>query len=76
MKYVKLFYRDGNNYKFSPTFEVEDELIEPFKTGEEVEYTDLGITREEFHEEIGYNYDPTTDHSIVEISIISEEVIH
>lgn len=84
---VTLFYRDGGNYKFTVEFIVEDALIAAAKakyTPEEWEdqedanilYTDLGITQDQFHEEIGWAYDDEDDHPYViveKVEAIPEE---
>lgn len=71
---VTLFYRDGNNYKFHPSFELNlpDEKIEHLKsiecTDADVEYDNyLGIEQDEFHAAINFPYDEISDHNLVEI---------
>ena len=72
MKTGNFFYRDGANYKFTFSYPIPDTL--ELKIGEEIEYEQLGITRKEFHDDlIGYKYDKTSDHNIVEVTGIEED---
>lgn len=56
-------YRDGANYKFPFTKDVEKNL----SAGEEITIEELGFTIPQFFTEIvQYPYDPEIDHNIVE----------
>ncbi len=66
---VHLFYRDASNYKFFPSFRVEDRLLVGVNVGDEIDYTTLGITTEQFHKEIGWAYGED-DHPFVTVEKI------
>ena len=60
----EFMYRDGNNYKFLFEAFIDDKM----KVGDETTYEKLGFTRKDFHKRIvGYKYDETSDHNIVEL---------
>jgi hypothetical protein len=67
---VTLFYRDGGNYKYTADFEISDVYKGRLKKGEEIMYTEIGISEAEFHEQIGSAYDPEIDHTFVTIEEI------
>lgn len=81
MKTLTLFYRDGANYKFDVEFDVTDEQLSiaaknngkpSIEVGDEVTYDDdLGISQEDFHEQIGYDYDNEWDHNFVTVTSIN-----
>jgi hypothetical protein len=63
MKY-ELQYRDGNNYKFIVTAEINRQLEE----GDTVTMEELGYTQEEFFDEfIHYPIDSKVDHNILDV---------
>ena len=81
-------YRDGANYKWSCSAKVSDEKIVELekvygqlevesneKNGTEIFYDyNLGISKDEFHEERGYKYDDEIDHNILTLqNILTEE---
>lgn len=66
LKLGEFLYRDACNYKF--TFRREIPAGVKLKVGDDIEYEKLGFTRKEFHKEIvGYKYDKTSDHNLVEL---------
>lgn len=82
MKYIEFQYQDGGNYKWNCTIAITDakfkQLEKKYKTiceGTELDYdNDLGISRDEFHEERGYVYDAEIDHNLIEVVTIKEEL--
>lgn len=69
MRTGTFLYRDGANYKFTFTADIPDDM----KVGEETTYEELGLTQEEFFNDIvGYKYDEEFDHNIVELIKIEE----
>jgi hypothetical protein len=63
---VLFLYRDADNYKFALTRIVSADT--PLKPGDEIEYERLGFDRDTFHDEVvGYLYDDTSDHNLLEV---------
>lgn len=80
-KIIEFQYRDGANYKRNFSVKISEKKFKKLtkqygvlKEGVEVFYdTDLGISRNEFMENLGYDFDPEFDHNILEIQQILSE---
>ena len=74
-KVIEFQYRDGGNYKRNFNFKISDKKLQELKkrygklkAGVEMFYdSDFNSSQEDFHEELGYEFDEEVDHNIIEL---------